>query len=155
MKKYIKLWFLLLLLGCSDDFCYCEGGITLSIYNGTNTQYNDSVKLYIGAIKDDNFIVTDSIIFMSVIIKPKEESEYSINNLPLDTSDWRPSLEKIEKESKIGGFYIEMGNLKHFFNQFSFPSPKLEGVTLGIRIENTGFTTVSNIIEKQDFEIVK
>ncbi len=152
--KNLSLFICILFSSCSLDGLV-EEGINIDILNKTNTEFK-SATMYVGAIKNNQFIVTDSI-------KPNNIVNISFENdgSEFTFGDWNPNLKKVFNISNDGVLYCEIkGGLNLFFEPFDknkFGRYNHFGGSTGIIIlnEDNTFTYTSNRIEKQDFEIVK
>jgi hypothetical protein len=157
MKIYLNLlivFFVFLSCQSSDEVFY-DGGISLTIINYTEKSY-EKATLYIGAIKESDFIVTDSLLYESNIKVKKNDEQFTKSELTVGTFGWTPELDKIESHSENGAFLLTLKDgPKLFFNPFKFPKTKLDGVNLSVRIENDTLFVFDGEIEKQDFNVVK
>ena len=150
MKTYI--YFICILFSSCGLDGLVEEGVSIGILNKTNSEF-ESATLYVGAIKNNQFIATDSIINKGVI---------TTNENPNDGfGDWNPNLKKVFNISNEGVLYCEIkGGLNLFFEPFdtsNFGNTNRFGGSSGLIIlnEDNSFIYTSNNIEKQDFKIVK
>ncbi len=157
MKKYLTFLFAFTFLSScqSSNDVFFDGGVNLTIVNFSNKTYNKGT-LYIGAVKDSNFIVTDSLKSNSSILAKKDKEEFTKTKLTIGTFGWTPDLGKVNNISKEGAFLLVIENgPKLFFNPFEFPRPTLDGVGLSVWLKDDELSVLDGKIEKQDFEIVK
>ena len=145
--------FFFILISCEKEY-FPDGGIHFQIFNNTENTYDKSI-LYIGAVKDNRFIVTDSIISIDLIDKrisiTEEFSKYIFEG-------WKPNLQKIKNKSNNGIFLFKLSEEKQLFlNPFSFPQPTLDEAILILTIQDFGLVNPedSNNEIKQDYEIIK
>ena len=152
--KNLSLYICVLFSSCGLDGLV-EEGINIDILNKTNTEFK-SATMYVGAIKNNQFIVTDSI-------KPNNVVNISFENdgSEFTFGDWNPNLKKVFNISNDGVLYCEIkGGLNLFFEPFDknkFGKSNRFGGSTGVIILNNDetFTYTSNNLDKQDFNIVK
>lgn len=152
--KYIYLIICLFFSSCGLEGL-TEEGISIGFSNFTNTKFK-SATMYLGAIKENQFIVTDSISSKGFI-----EIKTTENSGNIGFGYWNPSLKNVFNISNEGALYCEIENgLSMFFEPFNkkrFGKYNRFGGSSGIIILNSdnSFTYTSNNIEKQDFEVIK
>jgi hypothetical protein len=152
MKKesYFILLIFIVSIGCynPDEVYYGDGGINLRIINNTENTYTGKQSLYIGAVKNNKFYITDSIS-SNDIIQPQETTPIK------GIQDWRPNTIKVKNISNKGVFLFIISNREQlFFKPFDFPKPPLDGSSLRVYIEEDGLIDPNGTI-KQDYEIIK
>jgi hypothetical protein len=152
--KYFMLIILILQLTSCEPISdsYGDGGIYLRIVNWTQNSYKGKQTLYIGAIKDNQFYITDSISSEDTILKLVDGEVNTVTKIH-GIQDWRPNTSKVKKISNSGIFLFVMSNGdKLFLNPFGFPITYLDGRGIDIHIRSNGLTFDDS---KQDYEIVK
>jgi hypothetical protein len=159
MKKRTEylafLVFTFIFISCEKDYFY-EGGVTFRVINRTENIYNKA-NVYIGAVKENDFIVTDSIIFNDVIDKRAGTTELEAFDKTI-VDDWRPNLDKITEISSKGVFLFQLSNEEQLFiYPFNFPEAIFNGAILRVYIEEQGLVDYEdpNNEIKQDYEIIK
>jgi hypothetical protein len=151
--KIIHIIFCLLLLSCGLEGLV-EEGIGVYFSNLTDTEY-ESASLYVGAIKGNQFIVTDSIKSKGPI-EIANDSNRGLIGFP----DWNPNLKTVFDISDKGALYcyIEGGGDFFFdpfykgdikYNRFGGNSRAIV-LKLDVSVDERDWG-----IEKQDFEKVK
>lgn len=160
MNKNILLIVLgsIILLGCydPDEVSYGDGGIYLGIINRTDKTYIGKQSLYIGAIKDNKFYITDSISSYDTILpQVLEDNEYSATTTYINgIQDWRPQTTDVADISNKGAFLFIMSNGEQVLtSSFEFPKPALDGASIYVRIDSTGISNTNDI--NQNLEVVK
>ena len=155
MKTYIY-FICIVFSSCGlDGLGLVEEGVSIGILNKTNSEF-ESATMYVGAIKNNQFIVTD-------FIKPNNIVNISSENDggEFTFGDWNPNLKKVFNISNEGALYCEIkGGLNLFFEPFDmnkFGNTNRFGGSSGLIIlnEDGSYIYTNNNIEKQDFEIVK
>lgn len=142
---YLSLMFSLL-VACNIDCYYCDGGISIDIRNYSKHDYDGAV-VYIGALRTNQFIKTDSLIIDEVI--PSSESAPDIDYIgnpytklsyptgPCEYPDcgWQPDMYKIRDISDVGTYLFRLADGREvFLGKFTFPNPTVSGVTESVRI---------------------
>ncbi len=154
--KILHIIFCLFL--CSCDWGNLAGlveeGIGVHIRNLTDTEY-ESATLYVGAIKGNQFIVTDSIKSKGPI-----EIENDSNRNQIGFDDWNPNLKKVFDISDDGVLYCKIeGADDFFFDPFYKEDIKYDrfgGNSRAIVLKpDVSVDERDWGIEKQDFEIIK
>ena len=161
MRKIILiLTFITLCQSCisESDRTFVDGGINVTIFNRDKINYTIDGTLYIGAINGDKFYCTDSLSVNKFLQKDTITNQTSSRiNFPDNTDGWKPNLDKIKSKSKRGIFCIKLKefNSPLFLQEFTFPGPILDGINIGVWIENGELLDLDGTISSQDFEIVK
>ena len=140
-----------------SDRIFVDGGIFINFLNKTDHKFSGDV-IYIGAIINNDFIVTDSLEIGNIKAKSINDTIATTTSYPLQKLDgWKPNLDKIKSKSSKGLFYVKLHEIDTplFFNEFTFPRPTLDGVNLHIWIENGKLFVFDGIVDKQDFKVIK
>jgi hypothetical protein len=158
---FVLVIFVLSLTSCEPLYeSYGDGGMYLTIVNRTEKTYTGKQSLYIGAVKDNLFYITDSISSYDTIqahIIDNDEKSFTATDIK-GIQDWRPKLSKIDKISNNGVFLFKIPDGKQlFFKSFNFPIPALDGSALIIRLEGSGLLDPEDLNGdiRQDYEIIK
>ncbi len=151
--KYIYIGICLLLCSCGLEGLV-EEGIDVYFYNLSDTEYA-SATLYVGAIKGDQFIVTDSIKSKGPI-----EIETETNKGQIGFGKWNPNLKKVFDILDKGVLYCYIeGGGDFFFDPFykgDIKYNRFGGNSRPIYLESDVSVDERNWgIEKQDFNIIK
>lgn len=155
--RYIYIVICLLICSCdlSNFAGIVEEGVSVDISNQTNTVYS-SASMYVGAIKNNQFIVMDSIKSKGPI-----EIKNDINEWKIGFDHFNPNLEKVFNISNEGALYCEIkGGLSLFFEPFNKNKygryNRFGGFSSTIILKNDDtFIYTQNNLDKQDFEVVK
>ena len=152
--KYLAfLIFTLMFASCEKSY-FAEGGVSFWVSNRTVNIY-DKVNVYIGAVKENSFIVTDSIVFNDLIDKRISSTESFTKTIVHDS---KANLDKITEISSKGVFLFQLSNGEQLFiYPFNFPEAIFNGAILSVYIEEQGLVDYEdpNNEIKQDYEIIK
>jgi hypothetical protein len=156
--RYLLIFAFIALQSCSSesDKIFFDGGLSVSFFNKTGNEFPKGV-LYIGAIVNSDFIITDSLDIGNIATKSINDDIATRTVYPLPPNDWQPNLDKIKSKSDKGLFYIKINGILQslFFNEFHFPKPKLDGTNLSVWIEDKKLFVFDGKVDKQDFNIIK
>lgn len=136
--------FFVILSSCDDEIdSFLETNRYVEILNYTDNEYNNST-IYIGALKDEKFIPTDSLVNNTTI--PPKSTKTQTNNAGEMFSHsilpkWNPDVNKVGNISNIGTFYIKLsdGSSQQYQKIFTFPNPRI-GNTIYFDIKTDNLT---------------
>ena len=146
--------FIFVISGCETDY-FPDGGLIFSIHNSTENTYNGQKTLYIGAVVNNTFYVTDSIVSNDFIDKRISPTAVFGKDI---FYGWKPNLKKLKSKSSNGLLLFKLSNEKQlFFRPFGFPQTMLDQANLIVTIKDSGliYNEDPNKNIKQDYEIVK
>ncbi|MCB9425807.1 MAG: hypothetical protein H6584_02085 [Flavobacteriales bacterium] len=114
-----------------------------SILNLTDKEFTSAI-IYVGALIDDKFIPTDSLV-VNVHIPPRTVNS-KVSNLGVLYSEttlptWSPNIETVGLLSNTGTFLLKLsdGGERRYYKNFTFPNPRI-GNTLSFDILDDNLT---------------